>query len=348
MPPSTPPDDIIALVAANMAVWRAALITSAAVDVVLYVAIVAQTVRYFCTRSNDESSAAVARIVDVSGLEAQSKDRSSRFHQRPWDWLVFLVVTIATFKAGCSLATTVILRQPLSGREFCDALVSFPVYIAPFLTALIGLVSGTFYLHRLVKLLRVQESVLGNCRFRAFIMIIIEALFLTTLGLSIYYTRLAADGWDKFVPFATAQLSCAAVGDMLVTGLTLACILNTEKHITETKRSPLRHIARITALSAAVPTITAIANVLCVAIPAVSNTLWHNLPNYALGQLFVLSLLWTLQVRQQIAHQSTESARLTSTATWSTKREGRPNFMNRTSMFARTIPLNDISSEFKN
>ena len=143
-------DDFVDLAARMASVWRVALVTSSAVDIVLYTAVVAQTIRYFYTRSNDRTSAVVQRIVNTSGLEVRlNEERKRWFHPRPWDWLVFLVVAVATLKAGCSLATIVLLRHPVGERAWCDIVVSFvglrfcpcvgkltpeqPVYIAPFL-----------------------------------------------------------------------------------------------------------------------------------------------------------------------------------------------------------------------
>ncbi|KAG8813288.1 hypothetical protein FRC17_001615 [Serendipita sp. 399] len=74
------------------------------------------------------------------------------------------------------------------------------------------------------------------------------------------------------------------------------------------KRSRLQQIARLTAVSAAVPTACAILNVILVAQPDKDVTRWHIVPSFLLGKLYVFSLLWTLEYRQRIisSDRSTE------------------------------------------
>src|SRR4051794_28780235 len=94
LPPLTMSVDEFVETASRMnSAWRVAVITSSAVDMVLYVAVIGQTIRYFYTRPNDTKSVVAQRIVNTSGLEVKSDGEGGRcLRQRPWDWLVILVV----------------------------------------------------------------------------------------------------------------------------------------------------------------------------------------------------------------------------------------------------------------
>ncbi|CAG7849117.1 SubName: Full=Uncharacterized protein {ECO:0000313/EMBL:CCA71108.1} [Serendipita indica DSM 11827] len=351
--------------------WRIAFITSAAVDIALYTLVLVQSARYLCAArehlytdgSNAEQGIQLpqlssstserarrsgpAAVLDTSDGKGTKLQRSRRI----WDYLVLILVVLATFKAGCSLATIILLRKPVGIPAWPKLMTKLPFYIPPVLTATIGILTESFYLHRLVSLLRVQSSFLGSRWFRGFAIILIECLFLSALGLAIYCTYIALDGWNYFAYYLIAHISTACVGDIFVTVLTLVCIFSTKSnHQSAERRSRLAQFARITALSAAIPAVTALVNVICVAIPSVMILLWHNVPNYALGQLFILSFLWTLEFRQRLSQQSFDkpSRRLTSPLggdVWRPTKDDavESEMLNHTSMFARTIPLNDFN-----
>ena len=108
--------------------WRLALITSAAVDITLYALVLVQSVRYLSGTCNglhaDGSSAGEGTpLPPVSSTNSSSRDgKRTRDHcfRRPWDWLVVILVVIATFKVGCSLAVIILLRKPAEGPEWVN------------------------------------------------------------------------------------------------------------------------------------------------------------------------------------------------------------------------------------
>ncbi|KAG8802453.1 hypothetical protein FRC18_007554 [Serendipita sp. 400] len=77
------------------------------------------------------------------------------------------------------------------------------------------------------------------------------------------------------------HLVAASLGDLLITSVTILCIQRANRRtVHPRKRSRIQQIARLTAVSAAVPTLLAIINVILVINPDKDVARWHIVPNF--------------------------------------------------------------------
>ncbi|KAG9030016.1 hypothetical protein FS842_004490 [Serendipita sp. 407] len=182
-------------------------------------------------------------------------------------------------------------------------------------TAVIGVVVQTVYIHRLNSLLRVQTGrVFGSLWFRIAVEVSIGVLFLLMLKKLNYHKALAfaialicvtvTDQWNSYPSLAAAHLFCTCVGDILITTLTIACInLAGHKAAALRVQSLMNRVVRFTAISAAIPSFLAFLSIILLPLPP-SFSRWHMVPNFALGKIYVCSLIWTFQYRQKLIDES--------------------------------------------
>ncbi|KAG8838857.1 hypothetical protein FRB91_007363 [Serendipita sp. 411] len=207
-----------------------------------------------------------------------------------------------------SVAALIHLLDIVSGppTEWIYSLKTWSAATAPLGTAVIGVVVQTVYIHRLNSLLRVQTGrVFGSLWFRIAVEVSIGVLFLLTLAFAIALICVTVtDQWNSYPSLAAAHLFCTCVGDILITTLTIACInLAGHKAAALRVQSLMNRVVRFTAISAAIPSFLAFLSIILLPLPPLFSR-WHMVPNFALGKIYVCSLIWTFQYRQKLIDES--------------------------------------------
>ncbi|KAG8752028.1 hypothetical protein FRC14_007430, partial [Serendipita sp. 396] len=217
-------------------------------------------------------------------------------------YLLLFLLIFSLFKTGCSFA---MLYEAVfhEGDNWLSLGTLWPYYSGPLLTAIVGLTVQFFYIHRLYFLFRAQTGkILGNLWVQIVISGVIALLALTSFVTIVISTHLVRTGqWAIYVYYSMIHLVAASLGDLLITSVTILCIQRANRRtVHPRKRSRIQQIARLTAVSAAVPTLLAIINVILVINPDKDVARWHIVPNFLLCKLYVFSLLWTLEYRRRI------------------------------------------------
>ncbi|KAG9030079.1 hypothetical protein FS842_004481, partial [Serendipita sp. 407] len=281
----------------------AAIVTGPILDLVLLPVLFIQTLFYFRSISRRTRSSPASKVTESLRASFKRVKRSTIWDRRAL--LVLLLLLMSIFKSVAALIQLldIVSRPP---TEWLYLLKTWPAATAPLGTAFIGVVVQTVYIHRLNSLLRVQTGrVFGSLWFRIAIAVFIGMIFLLTLASAIGLTCVAVtDQWSSFPKFATAHLFLTCVGDILITTLTIACInLAGHKAASLRVQSLMGRVVRFTAITAAIPSFLAFLSIILLPLPP-SISRWHMVPNFALGKIYVCSLIWTFQYRQKLIDES--------------------------------------------
>ncbi|KAG8854758.1 hypothetical protein FRC20_000923 [Serendipita sp. 405] len=102
--------------------------------------------------------------------------------------------------------------------------------------------------------------------------------------------------------YVLIQLASSFVGDALISGGTVYCLLKSSAHNLR-NRSAFTRFARTIALSASLPALLALFN-LCIVASNIYFNRWHIVFDFSLSKAFSISFMWTIRIRRKMVRRS--------------------------------------------
>lgn len=224
--------------------------------------------------------------------------------------LVCVVTALTTFKSALALYilflnSIILSNDPL--RLTIAVFTNWVMVTSPLMTQLVNLAVQSYYITLLYNLFRVDAGQLFHPLFRAglFAMILICIVAATTMGTLAVYELLSFKFRHPGL-YLTLQLGASFIGDALITGGTVYCLLKSNSYCIRDKSSFAR-FARFIAYSAFIPAVLALFNLSIVAANVYYNR-WHIIFDFALSKVFAISFIWTLQLRRRLVLQKSTTS----------------------------------------
>ncbi|KIM22940.1 hypothetical protein M408DRAFT_28291 [Serendipita vermifera MAFF 305830] len=222
---------------------------------------------------------------------------------------VVLVAVLSAYKSAAALYILFLFSVILSGdqvRLTVATLTNVVLVTSSLTTQFVDLAVQSYYVALLWQIFRLD----GGRRFHPSLRwgLFAGICLLAILGVTMACLAVAEMLSLRFlnVPeYLATQLAASFLCDAFISIGTVYCLLKSNRYsANDRNRSMFNKIARLIALSAAIPAVCALLNVSIVAANVFYNR-WHVFFDFALSKAFAISFMWTIETRRNIRHAET-------------------------------------------